>query len=406
MPGATQDEKRIFYAFVNFSVTSLSGHFTSPFWESRVLQLSMSESCVRNAVISIGALHEHFNQQPFSANTTRYSKPYTMALRYHARSIGELARHSANSQQWDLALTACILFVCFENFMGNYRASLTHLRAGLQILRRIHEAGTTLAYSWKREFSPLLMRLSIQSCLFLDPREDIQRAALWSEIQASVPGDPIISFNTIEDALWDLSAIAAAVIGDRGQHQVPPTQQTKEKRRTYLISWETKLKEYLSKANLHGSAIDRTVRGAAILKIFQILICITGELYEPSEDRFGEMLEYCESVDFGQLSYDQDTSQSFFNFSMDLGTIAPLFFVALKSNNAVTRLRAWKLLKRSPRREGLWDSEICARMIGNIIDVTTSASLERSWALDISSMSGDSMMKEEVLRPKNSIWVA
>jgi hypothetical protein len=364
----------------------------------------MSESCIRNAVISIGALHEYFNNQALPVDFTRYSKPLTLALRHHAGAL-ELARNLANSRQWDLALTACILFVCFENFLGNYKASLTHLRAGLQMLKSIHEAGTTLAYSWRREFSPLLMRLSIQSCLFLDPREDSQRAALWSDIPDLVPRDPIISFNTIEDALWSLSTIGAAMIGDRGQNQVPPTLQIKEKHWAHLTSWEARLKEHLSKADLHGPAIDTTIRGAAILKIFQILICITGELYEPSEARLKEMLDYCESVDLGQFSYNQTTPNSLFNFSTDLGTIAPLFFVASKSNDAAIRLRAWKLLKRSPRREGLWDSEICAGMIGNVRDIATSSSPERGYVLDISSMSCNSIAKEQRLRPKNSIWV-
>jgi hypothetical protein len=128
-PNTSQDEKRIFHNFVNLSVSSIAGQFSSPFWERRVLQLSLSESCVRNAVVAIGALHENFNKQSLLTSSHQDSESYTFALRHHAIAARDLAHLLSTSQQWDLALTACILFVCFENFLGNHKASLTHLRS-------------------------------------------------------------------------------------------------------------------------------------------------------------------------------------------------------------------------------------------------------------------------------------
>ncbi|EPE27722.1 hypothetical protein GLAREA_04513 [Glarea lozoyensis ATCC 20868] len=402
-PNTSQDEKRIFHNFANFSVSSIAGQFSSPFWERRVLQISLSESCVRNAVVAIGALHENFNKQSLLTTGHQDSQSCTFALRHHAMATRDLARLLSASQQWDLALTACILFVCFENFLGNHQASLTHLRAGLHILRCIHEAGTTLSESWKKEFSPLLMRLGIQACLFLDPREDGQRAALWEDLQIAVPENPLISFKTIEDGLWSLSSIGAGMICDRGQTQVAPTLEIREKHRAHLNIWEQSLREFLSNADTHDPVIDSTLRGAATLKIFQILICITGELYERSETHLEEMLIYCESVDSGQLTY-HGSPRPMCNFSTDLGTIAPVFFVALKSHNPVTQTRAWKLLKRSHRREGMWDSEICAGIVENSM-AAFPLSNKGDHKLDEILLAGRLINEEDVLRPKNSIWV-
>jgi hypothetical protein len=248
------------------------------------------------------------------------------------------------------------------------------------------------------------MRLGIQACLFLDPREDGQRAALWEDLQITVPENPIISFKTIEDGLWSLSSIGAGMICDRGQTQISPTLQTKEKHEAHLIAWEQSLREFLSNADTHDSAIDSILRGGALLKIFQILICITGELYERSEDHFEEMLNYCESVDSSQLTY-HSSPKPLVNFSTDFGTIAPLFFVALKSSNTATQLRAWNMLKKSHRREGMWDSEICAGIVRKSIAafrLSTTADL----ALDESLLAGQLIKEEITLRPKNSIWVA
>ncbi|KAI1354973.1 hypothetical protein F5Y01DRAFT_221237 [Xylaria sp. FL0043] len=54
------------------------------------------------------------------------------------------------------------------------------------------------------------------------------------------------------------------------------------------------------------------------------------------------------------------------SFSLDLGIVPPLFVVATKCRDPLTRQQAIQLLRTSSRREGMWDSELCAR-IGNWI---------------------------------------
>lgn len=50
------------------------------------------------------------------------------------------------------------------------------------------------------------------------------------------------------------------------------------------------------------------------------------------------------------------------SFSADLGIVPPLFVVATKCRDALTRQQAIQLLRTSSRREGMWDSELCARI--------------------------------------------
>ena len=50
------------------------------------------------------------------------------------------------------------------------------------------------------------------------------------------------------------------------------------------------------------------------------------------------------------------------SFSTDLGIVPPLFFVATKCREPHTRRRAIRLLRSSARREGMWDSEMAARI--------------------------------------------
>lgn len=57
------------------------------------------------------------------------------------------------------------------------------------------------------------------------------------------------------------------------------------------------------------------------------------------------------------------------SFSADLGIVPPLYVVATKCRNPVIRRQAIQLLRSSSRREGMWDSELVARIGTWIMDI-------------------------------------
>ena len=57
------------------------------------------------------------------------------------------------------------------------------------------------------------------------------------------------------------------------------------------------------------------------------------------------------------------------SFSADLGIVPPLYVVATKCRNPVIRRQAIQLLRSSSRREGMWDSELVARIGSWIMDI-------------------------------------
>jgi len=66
-------------------------------------------------------------------------------------------------------------------------------------------------------------------------------------------------------------------------------------------------------------------------------------------------------------------------FSADLGIVPPLYVVATKCRDRATRHKAIQLLKSSPRREGMWDSELTARIAMWIADIEESGDPEPSF---------------------------
>ncbi|CAG8956230.1 hypothetical protein HYFRA_00003610 [Hymenoscyphus fraxineus] len=57
------------------------------------------------------------------------------------------------------------------------------------------------------------------------------------------------------------------------------------------------------------------------------------------------------------------------SFALDLGIVPPLFVVATKCRDRKIRREAIKLLKNSPRREGMWDSILCGRVAQWIMEI-------------------------------------
>ncbi|KAK7427976.1 hypothetical protein QQZ08_005589 [Neonectria magnoliae] len=62
-------------------------------------------------------------------------------------------------------------------------------------------------------------------------------------------------------------------------------------------------------------------------------------------------------------------------FSADLGIIAPLFVVATKCRDPVTRRQAIQLLRSSARRESMWDSQMVAHISTWVMNIEESESL-------------------------------
>ncbi|KAK5658491.1 hypothetical protein OQA88_1883 [Cercophora sp. LCS_1] len=84
---------------------------------------------------------------------------------------------------------------------------------------------------------------------------------------------------------------------------------------------------------------------------------------------------------FGGLDYSARHIKP--SFSADLGIVPPLFVVATKCRDRPTRWKAIQLLRSSPRREGMWDSELTARIAMWIAEIEESGEPE----LDLDTIS-------------------
>jgi Fungal specific transcription factor domain len=187
----------------------LSGFYSSSFWEKLILQASTTEPALRHAVISIGALHEEYNN-----GTLKYDIDSTapaFAVSQYTKAIGHLRKCLANGKQAPLtALMSCILFVCFDSLRGFFTSAMIHLHSGLKILRDLRFESAAENHIIEEDLAPLFNRLSLQSVLYVDTRTaEIRRdfVAQLSYIRSKDEEVPE-AFETLEDARTSLNQAA------------------------------------------------------------------------------------------------------------------------------------------------------------------------------------------------------
>lgn len=189
-----------------------------------------------------------------------------------------------------------------------------------------------------------------------------------------------ISVMVLSSHLTDRHNLADAKIG-----ALPINQQPREsyamfaKYYTQLQAWNSAFENFMAAKSqaLNG----KELRGAAVLKIHAMIVKIMAEAcpgiddersvgevmsdyatFEPFINEFRIIVSLCRSVT-AAIEQDIKLGKPALNFSTDLGIVGPLYYVCCRCRDFPLRNQAMDLLRRYPRREGMWDSEVGVRMV-------------------------------------------
>jgi len=139
---STEKDARYFRIFGEQSAFELSGFFDTDFWARVVLQESHQNTAIRHAVMALGALHKSLEAAPgphlkVNVLQTLDRKHYEPAILHHIKSIQALNHYisSSNPPQLRVVLINCLLYICFETFLGNLASSIQQTYGGLKILK-------------------------------------------------------------------------------------------------------------------------------------------------------------------------------------------------------------------------------------------------------------------------------
>lgn len=364
VPGSQRDRQILHYFCVQ-GAHEIASYFNIDFWTTTVLQQSHEESAVRQALVSLSALHLEYT------STAVPGSDYTKhgALAQYGRAIHALRRRIEKSDHNTVktALTCCILFYCFEAALGHSAAAMRHLDSGLHLLSTRHRRELDDIDDMKR-LSRILESLDLQATLFDDSRS--LRLLLSNEVLRDTA-----AFQCLDEACWAFTRLQNSVFRflitqnpneTRGK-DILPSSTTEEKRllRQLLDSW-------LARFERSGFGQDRgehDYAGARILLVqwnvsdmcFEAICSADDSVFGASPNpRAEKILDMVHDVldhsQVGEKEGNQDPAMQRRTFSSESGIVSPLFALAAKCSDETVCDRALEMLNRSRRREGLYDA--------------------------------------------------
>jgi hypothetical protein len=392
-PGQDKLQMRAFTYFRERTAIELAG----PIWQGSfftgiLLAIADSEPTVRHAVTALGALHETYGR------TSTVAVP-TFALSQYGKSIKGIVELETTEESVEVVLTSCILFALLESMRGFHHSSMSHLVAGLKVLRESQISGR-----FPSPQSSLLSRALQWLFIRADSQlMDVGGAEFGRSVQVYQPMEYFMPdyFHDIVESLFYIELLHNRVmyvlmrwepiISERG-YTASVTDGLEKDRDHYrgeLARFHTAHQRMLESRFGPTSSEEHRAGHLAISlssKVTAVLLEVD-DFVNPEQDfdkslgTFQAMVEESEqfinlsrrtnkTVTWSSDSPDGSTPQPV--LTMSSGCVLPLYFVAARCRHSATRHKALQLLQNCKRREGLWDSDLAAGIAEKVISIEES----------------------------------
>lgn len=372
-------ESRALDFFFHKSAPLLAGFFESSFWNGSVLQLSMSEPAIRQAIAAIGSIYEEQGLKRLQSGSGS-SAGFETAVQLYNRAIRlVIARAEVDPNATPVVTMASILFTCFEFLRGNAPAAASHITNGVHLLQEWREkTGTRPAGPWgqshksfesqfmETELAPILGLFNLNTCEFGPGQRSRIILNAVDEHGLLVLAERFENLREARVALVDIVTSTSVLFNNMDESvdkgHVPNTNLVRvfSGIRNNLDRWKANFENLLDRKK---ATWDKKQKSAA--DNIHIMWCSTDigilsytveteTAWDTHRDSFEEILRLSESLISDTDRYPDDLSKT---LSLDLGLIFPLHAVAWKCRWPRLRRRGLDLLLRSPKREWLLDAE-------------------------------------------------
>lgn len=418
-----EEEHRCFHLFRNDSIHCLAGAFSNTLWAQIIAQASENEPFVQECVIAIGALSRAAYSPrscpgPLRTQSPKHEKGneyYEYALKQYGRALKTM-RLALSDQRESLrrALIACLLVFCFESYVGNQVAAITHAQSGISLLhqwkskKEMENTQSPAPYTIEDELVQAFTRLDLQVSILLDIRpmkfhqtikthcfntlqkmppsfKNVEEARVWGELlmrwnyhfraESLAVGKsqeidmkaPLVNWEDSMDTpmgatvLHEPKEIPVALLPEYRAH-VSGTHQ-------WFLAFEplfASLQTSPSKDLVGGTLLQVQAKMSAITLASAFFVLETG--YDVFLPEFHDIVTLTDSVS-GMVLAGRNHQDKRLIYHFDGGFIPPLFLVATKCRDRALRRKAIALLDMAPYREGVFDSVCVAKMAEWIVAV-------------------------------------
>lgn len=342
-------------------------------------------------MVALGALHEQREDSvrmmpltvadPDCDPVVRYSRKNNdeFALAQYTKAITHLSKRMNSDSSIEVALLACILFVCIEFLRGDTNPALEHFKGGMNIAisSALSKNTSTTTHATveriKNHMLPFLNRIELLTALF-------GNEASWDypvELLQAVP-DEFMNIREARDSMVHLANHTVRFIKYMKVRKYERLVLSDDHARQqallrHLDLWSLTLDKLL----VRDTITDRELDAAKTLRIHQLVATmwlkrsIVPEQCSNDESNsdYDTAVSLAESIHSIAGTPEQQETFISSSFLFDMEVVSPLYFIASNCRDPHTRRRAIAILKRGERREGLWDSTMAATVAERIMEI-------------------------------------
>ena len=381
---------------------------------SYLLPAASNDPIIHSVAIAVGCMH-----RAFTFPSTSGENGSQFALRYYNKAIRELVLGGWHNsiRTSNTVLMACVLFFCCESLQGRYKAALQHAASGLRIMQQQQALSHASPKKAPMAISRLFHTLESQ-ILEIEGSQSIGADTLLLEPTYRANSDDMQhSFEILYNKLMRLDAIAELLekpLKD-GMPQLIPAASKLEAEliqiRLSMQAWMIGFDQWIAMTSdnqQHRPKTSTNHDSIIILNIWRVLISMYLRMAWPPSEMcwdhctadFINLLSFASVILNPQgltCYFDNQSSPPSsstpqngvgatlppllpkpsnavnFTFSLSLGIITPLYICATRCRDSKIRYRALNFLFCCRRREGLWDSDLAARVAKEYITIEESA---------------------------------
>ncbi|KUJ10884.1 uncharacterized protein LY89DRAFT_596132 [Mollisia scopiformis] len=395
---ATIDEKECFDWFKCRTANKLPGSFISDFWGTLLMQASISEPAVLHAVLALGSLHRRGVMLKDQTNSIPDEQMEQFTLQHYVEAISYLRPHfqAKDKATFRVVLIVCIVFISLDFLRGYFSAGQIHLQNGLKLLEETEwlsygKDEKTIVKPSREAIDDWIVEVFARFCLQVElfklpyPRpcslfrpEEIGSASIFKSLKdAWRDMDRIMNriFYLTEKAQDSNAAgTCPSEVVDLLEYQQRIQKDLDHWVATYNEWWKS-MKTHVSNDLEKARLLQLMYHAMATIMANTCLFPDDESVYDLHTDKFVCLLQHL--LDLWIVTMDSPDNVvdplpiNLVNARsiMDIGWMAPLYYIAVKCRVHRIRLHAVRLLEVTYHREGIWDASITARVSRKVIEL-------------------------------------
>lgn len=390
------DERDILYLrqFQEQTAPRLAGYFQDPIWRESIIQACCLSPHVRNAAIGLAALDRSSQERHGSPEAFKHWELAIVKFLDGIRGMGQSPASHGPLQNPRIFLIFYLLAFCFEAWKGCPTAAISQVHLGWNLVRRWLDAGYFRPDAMDCELAQLFNRLENSTVVSVGTKREISSGFSSSRWMIGIDGDMPSVFDTVEDArVWHEILVKSMLNSVIECHKIRMTNASYSKEhgksgtaKVDLVSYMTYVRQDLVAKFEHwydafkpllqesedspgyAAAIALELRYKASSKPLAGTLGLEESSFDDYHAEFATAIQLASKLVAYEKSHYRE-SKNIATFTIDGSIVPSLYVVSIKCRNSRIRREAVRLLRDHPRREGLWDSALIARIGKLSIDI-------------------------------------